>query len=303
MNADLMGLIVKREDGSEIVNYDNPPFPTYIYDGWVAPKVTWERVPHFHEDIEIVTVTKGNMAYSVNGKTIMLYEGDTIVVNSNQIHYSMSVNDEVAKYVIFIAHPNILNSSVMVEMQAIRPIIDNPELPYIRFRDINECTEEIASLVTALPDKRNDPFEVTKQFFLIWDIIRKKVEWIGKSDESSSYDPRKQHLKNMMQYIANNFQSTITLDDIAKSAGISRSLCNVIFKQYVEESPVTYLMHFRVRKVAEYLRSDSRPLSEIAEITGFGGTSYMAETFKKFYGMSPREYKKLTRENSPNITG
>ena len=83
MKREVMGLIVKREDGSEIVNYDDPSFPTYIYEGWVAQKVTWERVPHFHEDIEIVSVTSGKMAYSVNGKTLMLHEGDTIVVNSN----------------------------------------------------------------------------------------------------------------------------------------------------------------------------------------------------------------------------
>ena len=85
MKKEVMGLIVKREDGSEEVNYDNPSFPSYIYEGWIKPNVTWERVPHFHEDIEIVTVKTGKMAYSVNGKTILLNAGDTIVVNSNQI--------------------------------------------------------------------------------------------------------------------------------------------------------------------------------------------------------------------------
>ena len=50
MKIEQMGLIVKRDDGSEIVNYDDPNFPSYIYDGWIAPKVTWEGVPHFHEE-------------------------------------------------------------------------------------------------------------------------------------------------------------------------------------------------------------------------------------------------------------
>ena len=35
-----MGLIVKRDDGSEQVNYDAPSFPTYIYDGWVTSSPT-----------------------------------------------------------------------------------------------------------------------------------------------------------------------------------------------------------------------------------------------------------------------
>jgi AraC-like DNA-binding protein len=33
-------------------------------------------------------------------------------------------------------------------------------------------------------------------------------------------------------------------------------------------------------------------MSEIAEQTGFSSASYMAETFKRFYMLSPREYKK-----------
>ena len=44
MNRDVMGLIVKREDGSEIVNYDDPQFPSYIFEGWVKPKVSACRI-------------------------------------------------------------------------------------------------------------------------------------------------------------------------------------------------------------------------------------------------------------------
>ena len=58
MKKEVMGLIVKREDGSEIVNYDDESFPSYVYDGWVAPHCTWERVPHYHPDIEMVTDRK-----------------------------------------------------------------------------------------------------------------------------------------------------------------------------------------------------------------------------------------------------
>ena len=68
MKRELMGLIVKRDDGSEQINYDDETFPSYIYDGWIKPNCSWEKVPHFHEDVELVTVKSGKMAYSVNGK-------------------------------------------------------------------------------------------------------------------------------------------------------------------------------------------------------------------------------------------
>ena len=291
MKLEQMGLILKRDDGSEIVNYDDPNFPTYIYDGWIAPKVTWEGVPHFHEDIEIMTIKEGQLMYTVNGKQLLLREGDTIVINSNQIHYNSCVNGGVAKYVICVIHPSILVNSVAVEMQAVRPIIDNPDLPYLRFRYINEHTESIRNLVLALPDVRHDPFAITKQFYLIWDIIRKQAETLGKTEEVVS-DPRMVSFKTMMHFIANNYQKQITLSDIAASGNISKSLCNTLFHQYVGESPINYLMHLRARKVAELLRAGKMSMSDIAQLTGFGGVSYMSETFRKFFEKSPREYRK-----------
>lgn len=291
MKLEQMGLIVKRDDGSEIVNYDDPNFPSYIYDGWIAPKVTWEGVPHFHEDIEIMTIKEGQVAYFVNGKELLLRAGDTIVVNSNQIHYNTTVNGEVAKYVICVLHPSILTNSVAVEMQAIRPIIDNQDLPYLRFRYINERTDSIRDLVLGMPDIRHDPFAVTKQFYQIWDIIRKQAETLGATEDVVS-DPRMQSFKSMMHFIANNYNKQITLGDIASSGNISKSLCNTLFHQYVGESPINYLMHLRCRKVAEFLRAGKIPMTEIAALTGFGGVSYMSETFRKFFEKSPREYRK-----------
>ena len=291
MKIEQMGLIVKRDDGSEIVNYDDPNFPSYIYDGWIAPKVTWEGVPHFHEDIEIMTVKEGRVAYFVNGKELLLRAGDTIVVNSNQIHYNMTVNGEVAKYVICVLHPNIPANSIAVEMQAIRPITENQDLPYLRFRYINERTDSIRDLVLGLPDIRHDPFAVTKQFYQIWDIIRKQAETLGATEDVVS-DPRMQSFKSMMHFIANNYQKQVTLADIAASGSVSKSLCNTLFHQYVGESPINYLMHLRCRKVAELLRSGKIPMTEIASRTGFGGVSYMSETFRKFFEKSPRDYRK-----------
>ncbi|MBQ5967030.1 MAG: AraC family transcriptional regulator [Clostridiales bacterium] len=296
MNRDIMGLIVKREDGSEIVNYDDPQFPSYIFEGWVKPNVTWERVPHFHEDVEICTVTQGKMAYSVNGKTVMLHEGDTIFINSNQIHYSMCIDEEGARYVIFIAHPGILNASVAVEMQAIRPITDNKDLPYLRFRDIDEMTDAMYDLMKSLLPIRHCAFEVTKQFYQIWDLVIKRSEIIGILGPEEAPDARMQTFKNMMHYISNNYQRTLTLEEIAGSANISKSLCNLLFKQFVEESPINYLMHFRARKVAEYLRSSNLSMAEIASLSGFSGVSYMSETFKKCFGTTPRDYRKEWRE-------
>ena len=298
MKRELMGLIVKADDGSEKVNYDDDSFPSYIYDGWIKPNVTWERVPHFHEDVELVSVKTGKMAYSVNGQVITLNAGDTIFVNSNQIHYSMTLDDMTATYVIFIVHPSILNSSVAIEMQALLPILNNPNVSYLRFRNINENTKKIYDIMMTLPDIRHNPFQVTKKFFDIWEIIMNQSKSYGMLEESIETDVHTRSFKTMMHFIQKNYKEPITLDDIAASGSISKSLCNKIFHKYVGDSPVNYLLNYRVRKVAEQLRTTSMSMSEIAAVTGFNGTSYMSEMFKKNFDMSPRDYRKSWELNN-----
>jgi AraC-type DNA-binding domain-containing proteins len=299
MKREWMGLIVKREDGSEQVNYDDESFPSYIYEGWIKPNVTWEKVPHFHEDLEFVTVTSGTMAYSVNGKLITLNEGDTIFVNSNQIHYSVAT-EGTASYVIFIVHPNVLNSSVAVELQALQPILSNPNLSYLRFRYINEYTRNIRDIMLSLPSIRRDPFQITKKLFDIWEIILEQSKHYGMFDENTETDQHNRSFKTMMYYIQQNYKESITLDDIAASGNISKSLCNKIFHKYVGDSPINYLLNYRVRKVAELLRSTTLSLSDIASDTGFNGASYMSEMFKKSFNMSPRDYRKSMGNISPD---
>ena len=292
MNKEVLGLIVKREDGSEEVNYDDPSFPSYIYDGWIKPNVTWERVPHFHEDVEIVTVKSGKMAYCVNGKVIRLYAGDTIFVNANQIHYSLSVDGETATYVIFVVNPSILNSSVAVEMKAVLPIISNPNLPYMRFRNINEHTRDVYRIITSLPDLRRDPFRITIRLFEFWEIILLQSTTFGILNEDMQADMHTRAFKSMMSYIQQQYHNPVTLEDISASGNVSISLCNRIFHKYTGESPVKYLVDFRLRKVAEYLVTTNLSLPEIAQKSGFNGTSYMAEMFKRTFGVSPTAYRK-----------
>jgi len=298
MKREMMGLIVKNEDGSEIVNYDNDSFPSYIYGGWIAPKVTWERVPHFHEDVELVSVRSGNMAYSVNGKTVMLHEGDTIFVNSNQIHYSMAVEEEVARYVIFIINPAVLSPSVAVQMQAVMPVINNTGLSYIRFRGENENTKKIYDLMEDLPDIRLDAFRITKAFYSIWEIIMNQSAHYGMLEPEGETDIHMKSFKNMMFYIQREYRNKVTLEEIASSGGVSRTLCNRLFHKYVGESPVNYLLKLRVRKAAEYLRTTAYPLVRIADLSGFNGVSYMSEMFKKTLGQSPLNYRKTWKKGN-----
>ena len=296
------GLVRTRDDGSEIVNYDDASFPSYIYDGYVYSGCTWEKVPHFHKDIELVSLTYSHMGYSINGEDIFLEPGDTIFINSNQLHYSFATPPREGRYVIAILHPSLLSSNYAVEAKAILPVINNKSVPYIHFKKGDRDAAKIHELVLSLQREAfGNEFLITKTFFEIWEIILNRVNESGSfsQNEFLNQDMRSDILKAMMNYVDKNYMNNISLNDIAGAGGISKSLCNTLFNKYTDMTPIEYIMHFRTRKVADLLQSSDASMSEVAELTGFSNASYMAETFKKFYKFSPREYKKIIRERRP----
>ncbi len=289
------GLVRTRDDGSELINYNDASFPSYIHDGYVYGGCTWEKVTHFHKDIELLSVHSSCMGYCVNGTNIFLEEGDTIFVNSDQLHYSYAIPPHEGRYVIAVMHPRILCSNYAVEAKAVLPVISNKKIPYIHFRNGDRDAAAIQELMLYLHRQAlGNEFLITKTFFELWEIIMTRFNETGdfSADEYVNKDMHNEVLKAMMNYVDKNYMNNITLNEIASAGGVSRSLCNTIFTKFTQMTPIEYIMHFRTRKVADLLQEGDLSMTQIAERTGFSSASYMTETFKKFYKFSPREYKK-----------
>ena len=289
------GLVRTRDDGSELINYNDASFPSYIHDGYVYGGCTWEKVTHFHKDIEMLSVHSSCMGYCVNGSSIFLEKGDTIFVNSDQLHYSYAIPPREGRYVIAVLHPRILCSNYAVEAKAVLPVISNKKVPYIHFRNGDRDAAAIQELMFYLHRQAlGNEFLITKTFYEIWEIIMTRFNETGdfSRDEYVNKDVHNEVLKAMMNYVDKNYMNNITLNEIASAGGVSKSLCNKIFSKYTQMTPIEYIMHFRTRKVADLLQEGDMSMTQIAEKTGFSNASYMTETFKKFYKFSPREYKK-----------
>jgi AraC-like DNA-binding protein len=240
------------------------------------------------------------MGYSVNGTNIFLEHGDTIFVNSGQLHYSYAMPPREGRYIIAVLHPTILCSNYAVEAKAVMPVISNKKLPYIHFRNGDRDAARMQELMFQLHrEGLGNEFLITKIFFEIWELVMIRASETGEvsSDIQTNQDLHDDVLKAMMSYVDKNYMNNITLNEVASAGGVSRSLCNTIFNKYTQMTPIEYIMHFRIRKVADLLQSGNLSMSEIADMTGFSNASYMAETFKKFYKFSPREYKKAVLES------
>jgi len=98
--------------------------------------------------------------------------------------------------------------------------------------------------------------------------------------------------RKMVRYIQEHYMDKISLEDIAGSAGISRTKCTSLFKVYTETTPVEYLNSYRLEEAARRLVNEHTPVAEIALACGFSQQSYFGRMFQKEYGMTPLAYRR-----------
>lgn len=80
----------------------------------------------------------------------------------------------------------------------------------------------------------------------------------------------------MTGFIGQNYDSKITLDDIAASGSVCRSKCCRLFNEYVGQSPNAYLTRYRINKSLEMLRETNMSVIEVSLACGFQSPSYFA---------------------------
>ncbi|MDR3200994.1 MAG: AraC family transcriptional regulator [Spirochaetales bacterium] len=98
------------------------------------------------------------------------------------------------------------------------------------------------------------------------------------------------HFQKALEYIANNYARSITVNDIARHVNLSRSRLYRVFMEQIFISPQQYLTDFRVREACRLLEKRSGSIKEIALAVGFEDPLYFSTLFKKLTGKSPRDY-------------
>lgn len=100
-------------------------------------------------------------------------------------------------------------------------------------------------------------------------------------------------VNKVVTYLHCNFKRQITIKQLAAYSGMNgTSLCS-LFKRKKQTTIMQYLLDYRMMMVKEGLKRDDTSISEVCYECGFRDVPYFNRTFKKYMGMTPKEYKQL----------
>ena len=289
-------VLIKNSDLSELIKYDSTDSPVNVFPGVLSEIKNSPTRRHWHNDVEFVKVIEGSINYNINGEIVSLKKGEALFINSKQFHYNFPGDEKECKFLCVILHPVLMCSSKTIAEKYVSPILSNSgALPYYVFRPdtpwentVITCIERIYNL------EKEECFELMlySQFFNLWTQM-----FINLSHKANANTQDTQHLtelKNMISFIKEHYREKISLYDIANAGGACKTSCYTIFKKFTNQTPGEYLTEYRLQKSIELMQNTDKTFTEICFDVGFSGASYYSEIFKKVFGMSPSEYKKMT---------
>ncbi|HTP35085.1 MAG TPA: AraC family transcriptional regulator [Candidatus Acidoferrales bacterium] len=86
-----------------------------------------------------------------------------------------------------------------------------------------------------------------------------------------------------------------TIADLAREAGLSRSVLAERFRHYLGEPPISYLTRWRLQLGAQMLKSSSRSVAEVSAEVGYESEAAFNRAFKREYGVPPARFRSESR--------
>jgi AraC-like DNA-binding protein len=96
--------------------------------------------------------------------------------------------------------------------------------------------------------------------------------------------------KAVIEFIEQNYQNHISLDELSKVMGMCSKYFCKIFRDVFNKTPIDYLNTFRIEKACELLVLGQNSITEVAYLCGFNDSCYFARCFKKYKNTTPKKY-------------
>ena len=100
-----------------------------------------------------------------------------------------------------------------------------------------------------------------------------------------------ERIEQVLKYIELNWKKNIGLDEMADTMKITPQYLCKLFKEAIGKTPYEYLISYRLQKSKEMMADKKLLISDISSRAGFNDTSYFCAVFKKYEGITPRQFR------------
>lgn len=300
--------IVTNDEKKELKKHGNYKFPFLVSFERISQYEAGAFLWHWHPEIELTIITKGEMIYKINHEVIHLKTGDALFGNSNTLHAGNMINKLDCEYTSITFNPKLIYGydNSIIYTKYVVPITQNTYIHAFVFQKKIKWQKEIIDIIMELIilDSTTPPlFEIQITMLLqkFWYILLSNISSlpISKNYSKREYD----RVFKIVSYIEDNYSKKITLSELSKMVFLCENECCRLFKKQMKMSIFQFVSQYRIEKSIDYLINTKTSISTISNLVGFSDSNYFTKMFKKYTGYTPTQYRKrLHNDNKSSYT-
>lgn len=161
--------------------------------------------------------------------------------------------------------------------------------PILHCNYIDEIREIIISMLAHFKLSYSNELYIQAQLFHFFYFLTKSAA-IPYEEQQEVSDHS--YVSKAIEYIRNNFQNLISVQEIADYLCINRSYLTTLFKQNLNLSPQEFIIRYRMHQAEDLLVNTKLSIKQIAYSCGYSSQLSFSKAFHKFMGCSPKDFRK-----------
>lgn len=268
----------------QIMKVDEP----YFFPSW-----------HFHPELEIMLVLAGTGIRFVGDSIERFFPGDLVFYGSNIPHlyrsdkeYYGKNSSQISKAKVVYFKEDFLGSNFW-ELPDISPIKKLFSLANQGIKFKGETRNKIINYIHNLDDKKGGVERII-DLLTVLKAMAETTEYDLLSSISFTKNIGKNECERMnkvYQFIMDNYAENPSLGEISKIANMSPTAFCRYFKVHTNKTYTQFLNEVKVGNACKLLLDNELSISQICFEIGFNNFPHFNTQFKKFTGLTPKQYK------------
>ncbi|MFC0216719.1 helix-turn-helix domain-containing protein [Paenibacillus chartarius] len=278
--------------------HGSPQFPVSVYEITCEPGQQLLEL-HWHDELEFLMITEGRAVMRVNLSEYELGAGEAVFVNGGELHSGTVADASRCSFRAVVFHADLLSHGPIdpVQERYVRPLLRRQHVVPVRLTGDSEEERSILQLLDQV-------FEINHNAAPVYEMMTRgllqlmvaKLIAMGERRRQQSVSPAEElkleRLKLVIEYIQEHYSRPIRLSELAALVRVNASYLCRFFKEMTTFSPLDYLNQVRVQKAAGLLKEGRSTVMSVALEVGFHSQSYFITVFKRYFGVTPSEYRK-----------
>lgn len=255
---------------------------------------------HWHPFVEILVSLYDNNEVTINFTKYVLKTNDLVIIYPGDLH---SLDHAAENAFILVQFPIDL-LMIMSEFNSNFSVFY--QYHCINYDPSNIDADRMIFLIKEMPELYYSDtlfnevriYSLLLEFFVKlgqYCVNAKKEEYAGDANTEYKYTKL---MTEACLYISQNCTKSLTLDDISRYIGVSKSHFSHLFKKYTNMTFIDFLTTERIKRTEFLISNPKAHIIDIAFDSGFSSVSSFNRAFKKIKGISPSEFRETLNNNA-----